>query len=106
MIPIALMALGFGYRLEIIIVAVACFWPLLILSRAAVRGIEARLIEVSLAQRLVKPQRFGRKGVGQARDPTLGAERQSLKGDIIETGEQYETFAKRVDAAPSGSPAL
>jgi NitT/TauT family transport system permease protein len=26
-IPIALVALGFGYRLEIAIVAVACFWP-------------------------------------------------------------------------------
>jgi ABC-type nitrate/sulfonate/bicarbonate transport system permease component len=51
-IPIALVALGFGYRLEIVIVAVACFWPLLILSRAAVRGIEPRLIEVSRALRL------------------------------------------------------
>ena len=51
-IPIALVALGFGYRLEIIIVAVACFWPLLILSRAAVRGIEPRLIEVARALRL------------------------------------------------------
>jgi ABC-type nitrate/sulfonate/bicarbonate transport system permease component len=51
-IPIALVALGFGYRLEITIVAVACFWPLLILSRAAVRGIEPRLIEVSRALRL------------------------------------------------------
>ena len=35
-IPIALIALGFGYRLEIVIVAYACFWPLLILTRAAV----------------------------------------------------------------------
>jgi ABC-type nitrate/sulfonate/bicarbonate transport system permease component len=51
-IPIALVALGFGYRLEIAIVAVACFWPLLILSRAAVRGIEPRLIEVARALRL------------------------------------------------------
>ena len=39
-IPIALVALGFGYSLEIAIVSVACFWPLLILSRAAVRGVE------------------------------------------------------------------
>jgi ABC-type nitrate/sulfonate/bicarbonate transport system permease component len=51
-IPIALVALGFGYRLEIIIVAVACFWPVLILSRSAVRGIEPRLIEVARALRL------------------------------------------------------
>ena len=51
-IPIALVALGFGYRLEIAIVSVACFWPLLILSRAAVRGVEPRLIEVARALRL------------------------------------------------------
>jgi ABC-type nitrate/sulfonate/bicarbonate transport system permease component len=51
-IPIALVALGFGYRLEIAIVAVACFWPILIMSRAAVRGIEPRLIEVARALRL------------------------------------------------------
>ena len=42
-IPIALVALGFGYRLEIAIVAFACFWPLLILYargglRASSRG--------------------------------------------------------------------
>ncbi len=51
-IPIALVALGFGYSLEIAIVSVACFWPLLILSRAAVRGVEPRLIEVARALRL------------------------------------------------------
>jgi sulfonate transport system permease protein len=51
-IPIALVALGFGYRLEIAIVSVACFWPLLILSRAAVGGVEPRLIEVARALRL------------------------------------------------------
>jgi ABC-type nitrate/sulfonate/bicarbonate transport system permease component len=51
-IPIALVALGFGYRLEIAIVAVACFWPLLILSRAAVRSVEPRLLEVARALRL------------------------------------------------------
>jgi NitT/TauT family transport system permease protein len=51
-IPIALVALGFGYRLEITIVAYACLWPLLILSRAAVAGVEPRLIEVARALRL------------------------------------------------------
>jgi ABC-type nitrate/sulfonate/bicarbonate transport system permease component len=55
-IPIALVALGFGYRLEIAIVAVACFWPPLILSRAAVRGVEPRLIEVARALRLTPLQ--------------------------------------------------
>jgi ABC-type nitrate/sulfonate/bicarbonate transport system permease component len=43
LLPIALIALGFGYRMEIVIVAFACVWPILILSRAAVRSIEPRL---------------------------------------------------------------
>jgi ABC-type nitrate/sulfonate/bicarbonate transport system permease component len=52
LLPIALIALGFGYRMEILIVAFACVWPILILSRAAVGGVEPRLIEVSRALRL------------------------------------------------------
>jgi ABC-type nitrate/sulfonate/bicarbonate transport system permease component len=52
LLPIALIALGFGYRMEIVIVAFACIWPILILSRAAVAGIEPRLMEVSRALRL------------------------------------------------------
>ncbi|WP_245428239.1 ABC transporter permease [Roseiarcus fermentans] len=56
-IPIALVALGFGYRLEIAIVAFACVWPLLLLTRAAVRGVEPRLIEVARALRLSPLQR-------------------------------------------------
>jgi NitT/TauT family transport system permease protein len=52
LLPIALIALGFGYRMEIVIVAFASIWPLLILSRASVGAIEPRLIEVSRALRL------------------------------------------------------
>ena len=52
LLPIALIALGFGYRMEIVIVAFACIWPILILSRAAVGAIEPRLMEVSRALRL------------------------------------------------------
>jgi ABC-type nitrate/sulfonate/bicarbonate transport system permease component len=52
LLPIALIALGFGYRMEIMIVAFACVWPILILSRAAIGSIEPRLIEVSRALRL------------------------------------------------------
>lgn len=51
-IPIALVALGFGYRLEIAIVAFACLWPLLVLSRSAVAGVEPRLVEVARVLRL------------------------------------------------------
>lgn len=49
LLPIALIALGFGYRMEIVIVAFACIWPVLILTRSAIAGIEPRLIEVSRA---------------------------------------------------------
>jgi NitT/TauT family transport system permease protein len=52
LLPIALIALGFGYRMEIVTVAFGCLWPILILSRAAVGGVEPRLIEVSRALRL------------------------------------------------------
>jgi ABC-type nitrate/sulfonate/bicarbonate transport system permease component len=52
LIPVALVALGFGYRLEIAIVAFACTWPVLLLTRAAVGGVEPRLIEVAQALRL------------------------------------------------------
>jgi ABC-type nitrate/sulfonate/bicarbonate transport system permease component len=52
LVPIALVALGFGYRLEIAIVSYACVWPLLLLTRAAVGGIEPRLLEVAHALRL------------------------------------------------------
>lgn len=58
LLPIALIALGFGYRMEILIVAFACIWPILIFSRAAVRGIEPRLMEVSRALRLPAAQRI------------------------------------------------
>jgi NitT/TauT family transport system permease protein len=46
-LPIFLMVYGFGYRMEIAIIAFACFWPNLIIGQAAVSGIEPRLIEVS-----------------------------------------------------------
>lgn len=57
-LPIALIALGFGYGLEITIVAFACLWSPLILTRAAVRGVEPRLIEVSRALRLTPGARI------------------------------------------------
>jgi NitT/TauT family transport system permease protein len=49
LIPIALLVFGFGYRMEIAIVAFAAFWPILVLSRAAVAGVEPRLIQVARA---------------------------------------------------------
>ena len=60
LLPIALIAMGFGYRMEIVIVAFACVWPVLILSRAAVGSIEPRLIEVSRALRLSPADRVSK----------------------------------------------
>jgi ABC-type nitrate/sulfonate/bicarbonate transport system permease component len=49
LIPLALLIYGFGYRMEIAVVAFACFWPLLIITESAVRDIEPRLLEVARA---------------------------------------------------------
>jgi ABC-type nitrate/sulfonate/bicarbonate transport system permease component len=49
LIPIALLVFGFGFRMEIAIVAFAAFWPVLILTRAAVAGVEPRLLQVGRA---------------------------------------------------------
>lgn len=58
LIPIGMLSLGFGYRFEMAIVAFACVWPMLIMTRAAIAGIEPRLIEVSRALRLSPSQRI------------------------------------------------
>jgi ABC-type nitrate/sulfonate/bicarbonate transport system permease component len=51
-LPIAMLVFGFGYRMEIAIVAFSCVWPIMILTRSAMAGIEPRLMEVSRALRL------------------------------------------------------
>ncbi|WP_342363879.1 ABC transporter permease [Terrarubrum flagellatum] len=51
-LPIAMLVFGFGYRMEIAIVAFSCLWPIMILTRAAMSGIEPRLMEVSRTLRL------------------------------------------------------
>ena len=50
--PLALMIFGFGVRLEASIVAYACVWPILIVTIAAVRAVETRLLEVAAALEL------------------------------------------------------
>jgi len=52
MVPIALLIFGFGWRLEIAIVAFTCLWPMLILTRTAVAQVEPRLFEVARVLRL------------------------------------------------------
>ncbi|MCA3239248.1 MAG: ABC transporter permease [Curvibacter sp.] len=52
LIPLAMLVFGFGFRMEISVVAFATFWPLLILAQAAARQIEPGLLEVARALEL------------------------------------------------------
>src|SRR5215207_8463706 len=40
LIPLAMLVFGFGLRMELAVVAFAAFWPMLILTQAAVRQVE------------------------------------------------------------------
>jgi NitT/TauT family transport system permease protein len=46
LIPVALLIFGFSQNMTVSVVAFACFWPILIVTISAVRGIDPRLIEV------------------------------------------------------------
>lgn len=52
LIPISMLVFGFGARMEVSVVAFATFWPLLVLTQAAVRQVEPTLLEVSAALQL------------------------------------------------------
>ncbi|MEA2879262.1 MAG: hypothetical protein QOF14_4458 [Hyphomicrobiales bacterium] len=47
LIPLALLIYGFGYRMEILIIAFAIFWPTIILTQAGAAQVDPRLLEVS-----------------------------------------------------------
>jgi ABC-type nitrate/sulfonate/bicarbonate transport system permease component len=47
LIPLAMLVFGFGVDMEASIVAFATFWPAAILTQAAVRQVEPRLLEVA-----------------------------------------------------------
>ena len=49
LIPLAMLVFGFGMRMEVSIVGFACFWPLLVLTQAAVRQVPPQLLEVAHA---------------------------------------------------------
>jgi ABC-type nitrate/sulfonate/bicarbonate transport system permease component len=57
MIPVALLALGLGPKLEIVMVTFTVVWPVAILTAAAVRSVDGRLIEVARALRFDPLQR-------------------------------------------------
>jgi ABC-type nitrate/sulfonate/bicarbonate transport system permease component len=46
LIPVALLIFGFGQGMTVAVVAFACFWPVLIVTISAVRGVDPRLLEV------------------------------------------------------------
>jgi NitT/TauT family transport system permease protein len=56
LLPLSLLIFGFGYRMEIAVIAFATFWPALILTQSAVAQIEPRLIEVARLQGLTRLQ--------------------------------------------------
>jgi ABC-type nitrate/sulfonate/bicarbonate transport system permease component len=56
LLPLSLLIFGFGYRMEIAVIAFATFWPSLILTQSAVTQIEPRLIEVARILRLSRLQ--------------------------------------------------
>jgi NitT/TauT family transport system permease protein len=73
LLPLALLLFGFGVRFEASIVAFGCFWPVLLMTIAAVRSIDARLLEVAAlleapplfrVLRLVLPAAIGRIFLG------------------------------------------
>ena len=47
LIPLSMLVFGFGFRMEIAVVAFTCFWPMMLLTQAAVRNVEPRLLEVA-----------------------------------------------------------
>jgi ABC-type nitrate/sulfonate/bicarbonate transport system permease component len=60
LIPLALLVHGYGFKMESSIVAFSSFWPMLIITESAVRGIEPRLLEVARVLNFNLPQRVGK----------------------------------------------
>jgi ABC-type nitrate/sulfonate/bicarbonate transport system permease component len=58
LIPIAMLVFGFGYRMEMTVVAFTCFWPMMLLTQAALRQGEPRLFEVARVLGLVAHDRI------------------------------------------------
>lgn len=52
LIPIAILTLGFGYGMEISLVAFATFWPVLIYGHAAIVNIDEQLLDLAKVLRL------------------------------------------------------
>jgi sulfonate transport system permease protein len=57
LVPLSMLVFGFGLRMELAVVAFACFWPLLVLTQAAVRQVDPVLLEVARALQLTPMMR-------------------------------------------------
>ena len=60
LLPLALLVFGFGFRLEVSVVAFASFWPMVIVGGAAIAQIEPQLLEVARVLRLGWAARVGK----------------------------------------------
>lgn len=58
LIPLAMLVFGFGPRMEVSVVGFATFWPMLVLTQAAVRQVDPQLLEVARALELSPLKRF------------------------------------------------
>jgi sulfonate transport system permease protein len=47
LIPLSMLVFGFGLRMEIAVIAFACFWPVLVLAQAAARQVDPQLLEMA-----------------------------------------------------------
>ena len=56
-LPIAMLVFGFGYAMEMAIIAFACFFPVMLLTEGAIRQMTPRLMEVARVMRLTTLQR-------------------------------------------------
>jgi NitT/TauT family transport system permease protein len=73
LIPLSLLLFGFGLKMEAAVIVFACLWPVLLVTIAAVRAVEPRLLELaqvlelSFAERMRKiilPAALGRISIG------------------------------------------
>lgn len=59
-VPISLLVFGFGYAMEVAIIAFACFFPVMLLTEGAIRQITPRLMEVARVLKLGGWQRIAK----------------------------------------------
>jgi ABC-type nitrate/sulfonate/bicarbonate transport system permease component len=73
LVPLALLLFGFGVSLEVSIVAFACVWPIIVVTIAAVQGLDERLTQIARGLefplylqivKLILPAAIGRIWVG------------------------------------------